>query len=56
MRFDARLRLNDVTDADVKPHMTAYEIKKHLEDLNGETDRMKVKGRFSCVAARRRMA
>ena len=36
--------------------MTAHEIKKHLEDLNDEMDRMKVKGRFSYVAARRRMS
>jgi hypothetical protein len=36
--------------------MTVYEIKKHFEALNDEMDRMKVKGRFSYVAARRRVA
>ena len=53
MRYDARFCLTDITDASVKPHMTAHEIKKHLEDLNDEMERMKVKGRFSYVAARR---
>jgi hypothetical protein len=36
--------------------MTAHEIKKHLEALNDEMDRMKVKGRFSYVAALRLMS
>jgi hypothetical protein len=53
MRYGAWFCLNDITDAIVKPPMTAHEIKKHLEDLNDEMERMKVKGRFSYVAARR---
>lgn len=56
MRYDARFCLNDITDTNVKPYMTAHEIKKHLEDLNDEMERMKVKGRFSYVAVRRRMS
>ena len=56
MRYDARFCLNDIMDTNVKPYMTAHEIKKHLEDLNDEMERMKVKGRFSYVAARRRMS
>jgi hypothetical protein len=56
MRYDALFCLTDIADPSVKPNMTAHEIKKHLEALNDEMDRMKVKARFSQVAARRRMS
>jgi hypothetical protein len=36
--------------------MTAQEVKKYLEALNDEMDRMKVKRRFFYVATRRRMS
>ena len=54
MRYDARFCLRDITDASVKSHMTAQEIKKFLQALNDEMDRMRVKGRFFYAAAPRR--
>ena len=47
MRYYARFCLTDIADPSVKRNMTAHEIKKHLGALNGEMDRMKVKGGFT---------
>jgi hypothetical protein len=50
MRYDARFCLTDIADPSVKPNMTAHDIKKHLEALNDEMDRMKVKGGFTYMS------